>query len=119
MKVLIVDDSSFMRQVLKDIMTRAGYATVYEASEGRQAIAECKKQNPGLVLLDVVLPDITGEEVLAEIKKTNPRQKVIMVTAVGQKKMIERCLGLGAAEYIVKPFDEQRIVATVKKVMEG
>jgi len=115
--VLIVDDSSFMRQILKNIITKIGYE-IYEASEGKQAIEEYKKQKPDLVLLDIILPGITGKEILAEIKKINSKQKVIMVTAVGQQQIIDECKKLGAEEYIIKPFDDKEVVARVKKVMK-
>jgi len=118
-KILIVDDSAFMRTLLKNIVTRLGKFEIYEASAGEQALKEFKKQNPDLVLLDIILPDISGEQVLSNIRKINTRSKVIMVTAVGQQPMIERCKKLGISGYIVKPFEDTKIVEMVKKTLKG
>lgn len=117
-KVLIVDDSSFMRALLRNILNKIGIKDVTEASLGKQAIAEFKKQKHDLVLLDVILPDIGGEVVLADIMKAKPIPKVIMVTAVGQKPMMEKCRKLGVKDYIVKPFDNKKIEATIKRVLK-
>jgi len=113
-KVLIVDDSSFMRALLRNLLNKIGVKDVTEASLGKQAIDEFKKQKHDLVLLDIILPDVGGEVVLAEIMKAKPIPKVIMVTAVGQKPMMEKCRKLGVKEYIVKPFDNKKIEATIK-----
>jgi len=78
---------------------------------------EFKKQKPDLVLLDIILPDISGEMVLGEIRKIDKEVKVIMVTAVGQKPMMERCKKMGISGYIVKPFEDAKIIEMVKQVM--
>ena len=117
-KVLIVDDSSFMRALLRKIISNIGVKPISEASLGKQAIIEFKKQKPDLVLLDIILPDIGGEVVLADIMKAKPKPKVIMVTAVGQKPVIDRCIKMGAKDYIVKPFDDKKITSIIKKVMK-
>ena len=117
-KVLIVDDSSFMRALLRNILNKIGIKDVTEASLGKQAIAEFKKQKHDLVLLDVILPDMGGEEVLVEVMKAKPKPKVIMVTAVGQKPMMEKCRKLGVKEYIIKPFDNKKIEVTIKRVLK-
>ena len=117
MKILIVDDSSSMRQILNNIVAKLDFSEIIEASGSMKAIQDYKEQKPDLVLLDLILPDIQGDEVLAEIKKINPQQKVIMITAVGQEEMMERCKALEATEYIVKPFDDGKVAATIKKVM--
>ena len=117
-KVLIIDDSSFMRALLRNILNKIGIKDVTEASLGKQAIDEFKKQKHDLVLLDIILPDVGGEEVLVEIMKAKPKPKVIMVTAVGQKPMMEKCRKLGVKDYIIKPFDNKKIEATIKKVMK-
>ena len=117
-KVLIVDDSSFMRALLRNVLNKIGIKDVTEASLGKQAIDEFKKQKHDLVLLDIILPDVGGEEVLVEIMKAKLKPKVIMVTAVGQKPMMEKCRKLGVKDYIIKPFDNKKIEATIKKVMK-
>ena len=117
-KVLIVDDSSFMRALLRNVLNKIGVKDITEASLGKQAIEEFKKQKPDLVLLDIILPDISGDEVLVEIMKAKPKPKVIMATAVGQKPIMEKCRKLGVKEYIVKPFDNKKIEATIRRVMK-
>jgi len=117
-KVMIVDDSSFMRALLRNVLNKIGIKDVTEASLGKQAIDEFKKQKHDLVLLDIILPDVGGEEVLVEIMKAKPKPKVIMVTAVGQKPMMEKCRKLGVKDYIVKPFDNKKIEATIKRVLK-
>jgi len=116
-KVMIVDDSSFMRQLLKNLLTKLGYKQIKEASGGKQALDEFKLFKPDLVLLDIILPDIGGEQVLSEIRALNKDCKIIMVTAVGQQPMVERCEKLGINGYIVKPFDNMKITELIKKVM--
>ena len=117
-KVLIVDDSSFMRALLRNVLNKIGVKDITEASLGKQAIEEFKKQKPDLVLLDIILPDIGGDEVLVDIMKAKSKPKVIMVTAVGQKPIMEKCRKLGVKEYIIKPFDNKKIEATIRRVMK-
>ena len=115
-KVLIVDDSAFMRMLLKEKVSNLGQTEILEAANGKQAIETAKKQKPDLVLLDIILPDISGETVLSDLRKAGIRSKVIMVTAVGQKPVIERCKKLGISGYIVKPFDDAKIKELIKKI---
>jgi len=116
-KILVVDDNFFTREVQKDLLIEIGYKEIYEAEDGKQAISEFKKQKPDLVLLDIILPDTEGDKVLAEIKDINPKQKVIMVTAVGHKLMTERCKKLGVSGYVLKPINPDKLEAIVKKVL--
>lgn len=116
-KVLIVDDSSFMRALLRNILTKLGHKDVFEASLGKQALEEFEKQKPDVMLLDIILPDMGGDKVLEEIRKIDKKTKVVMVTAVGQKPMIQRCEKIGINGYIVKPFDNKKIEALLKKVI--
>lgn len=113
-KVLIVDDSAFMRMLLKEKLSNIGLTEIFEAANGKQALETTKKQQPDLILLDIVLPDISGETVLTNLRKTGIKTKVIMITAVGQKPVIERCKKLGISGYIVKPFDDTKITELIK-----
>ena len=117
-KILIADDSLFMRKILKDILSSVYEIT--EADSGDKALRQFKKEKPDLVLLDIIMP--AGEEeglrVLQEIMENAPAAKVVMITAVGQDAIIEECKKLGARDYIVKPFDETRILEIVKKCLE-
>lgn len=116
-KILIADDSLFMRKMLKDILSDK-YAIV-EAESGSKAEKQIKTEKPDLTLLDIIMPE--GEEegirVLKQIKKADPKAKVVMITAVGQDAVIEECKKLGAADYIVKPFDKEKVIKTVQKYL--
>ncbi|MCW3984858.1 MAG: response regulator [Candidatus Bathyarchaeota archaeon] len=114
-KVLIVDDSSFMRRILKDKLSVLGQTSVIESSNGKQAMEIAKKEKPDLILLDIVLPDIDGETVLYNLRKDGLESKIIVVSAVGQGPLVERCKKLGISGYIVKPFDDAKITELIKK----
>lgn len=113
-KVLLCDDSAFMRKVLKDILTQAGLTNFVEAENGREAIDKFRSEKPDLVLLDIIMPEIDGIAVLKEIGK---EAKVIVVSAVGQDQMIEEAKQFGALGYIVKPFEKDKVMEEVKKVL--
>lgn len=116
-KVLIVDDSTFMRMLLKEKVSNLGQTEIFEAANGKQALETAKKQNPDLILLDIILPDINGETVLSNLRKAGIKTKVIMITAVGQKTVIQRCKKLGINGYIVKPFDDTKITNLIKNTI--
>jgi two-component system, chemotaxis family, chemotaxis protein CheY len=113
MKILIVDDSQFMRSVLKDILDTEGYESI-EAENGKEAIEKFEAEKPDLLLLDIVMPEVDGKEVLEKIGK---QAKIIVISAVGQEKMVEEAKALGALDYIVKPFDSKKVVETIKKAV--
>jgi two-component system, chemotaxis family, chemotaxis protein CheY len=112
-KILIADDSQFMRSVLSDILTEEGYE-VTEAENGKQVLEMVKNNPPDLLLLDIIMPEVDGIEVLKGLGKT---QKVVVVSAVGQEKMVEEAKGLGAIDYVIKPFDNTHVLEVVKKVL--
>lgn len=114
-KILIVDDSLFMRTVLRDLLSER--YEIIEANEGNKAIQQWKKENPDLVLLDIIMSDgeDEGVRVLRSIMQADPEARVIMITAVGQKATIEECKRLGARDYIIKPFHEEQVLETVGK----
>lgn len=112
MKILIADDSQFMRKVLKDILVPEGYELI-EAEDGKGTLEKFEQEKPDLVLLDIIMPEVDGIEVLKKIGKS---AKVIVVSAVGQEKMVEEAKQLGALDYIVKPFDNDKVLEAVRKV---
>ena len=114
--ILVVDDSFYMRTMLKNILTDAGHNVVGEAPNAEVAIKLVKELNPDLVTLDVILPDNTGLEVLKIIKEQVPDMKVVMVSAVGQNMIVEEALSLGALDYIVKPFSEEKVTSALEKI---
>jgi two-component system, chemotaxis family, chemotaxis protein CheY len=112
MKILIADDSQFMRTILKDIAESADYEVV-EAQDGKETLEKLEQEKPDLLLLDVIMPNMDGMEVL---KKLGGKTKVIVISAVGQEKMINEAKELGASDYIVKPFDASKVLETIKRV---
>jgi len=117
-KILVVDDSAFMRKIMKGILEKMGHNDITEASGGKEAIEKFKEVKPDLVLLDIIMPDVGGIDVLREIKGIDPNCKVIMVTAVGQEAMIDECTKLGAKGYIIKPFEELKVSEAIKDAMK-
>ncbi len=117
-RILIVDDSFYMRTMLKNMLTDAGYEVVGEAPNGQTALQMAKETNPDLVTLDVILPDNTGLDVLKGIKKDQPDMKVIIVSAVGQEVIVTEAMQYGALAYIVKPFSEDKVLEVVGKALQ-
>ncbi len=115
--VLIVDDSIYIRSLIKTALEDADYEVVGEAQNGESAIDMACKLQPDLITLDNILPDMMGFEILKVIKEEGLKAKVIMVSAVGQQTVMNKGLSLGAAEYIVKPFSEEDLLKIVDKVM--
>lgn len=115
--VLIVDDSIYMRSLIKSAMEGAGYEVVGEAQNGESAIDLATQLQPDLITLDNILPDMMGFEILKVIKDAGVPSKVIMVSAVGQQTVVNKGRSLGAEEYIVKPFTEEDLLKVVEKVL--
>jgi len=115
--VLIVDDSIYMRSLIKSALTGAGFNVVGEAQNGEQAIDLAIDLQPDLITLDNILPDMMGFEILKVLKDEGVESKVIMVSAVGQQTVVNKGLSLGASEYIVKPFTEEDLVSVVNRVI--
>jgi len=119
MRILIVDDSAFMRKILRDLVAQSKWATaeVIEAGNGDEAIAACQAQKPDLTLLDIVMPGKDGIEVLKEIGGGLP--SVVIVSSMGQDSVIEQARSLGAKDYIVKPFDAKLVIDSLNKLFPG
>ena len=114
-RVLIVDDAVFMRMKLKDILEKNGYEVVAEAQNGIEAIEKYKAENPDLVTMDITMPELDGVAALKEIKKINPNAKVIMCSAMGQQSMVMDAIQAGAIDFIVKPFETDRVIKSLDK----
>lgn len=116
-KILIVDDAAFMRMTLKNIIIEAGHEVVGEAGNGIEAIANYQSTQPELVTMDITMPEMDGIEALKEIKKINPKALVVMCSAMGQQGMVIEAIQSGAADFIVKPFNAERINESIGKVL--
>lgn len=115
--ILIVDDASFMRMMIKDILTKNGFNVLGEAENGAKAVERYKELNPDLVLMDITMPEMDGIQAVKEIKKLNANAKVVMCSAMGQQAMVIEAIQAGAKDFIVKPFQADRVVEAVKKVL--
>lgn len=116
-KILIVDDAAFMRMMIKDILTKNGYEVVGEAENGARAIDKFKELTPDLIIMDITMPEVDGIAAVKEIKKINSESKIIMCSAMGQQAMVIESIQAGARDFIVKPFQAERVVEAVKKVL--
>jgi len=117
-KILVVDDASFMRTLLRDIIKGNGLATdVLEAGDGIEGVKMFQAQKPDLITLDVNMPRADGVQALRAIMKIDPKAKVIMVTSVEQKQIVQDAMKLGARDYIVKPFDRSNVGLVLNKVL--
>ena len=116
-KILIVDDAAFMRMMIKDILTKNGYEIAAEAENGQKAIEKYAEARPDLVLMDITMPEMDGIAALKAIKKCDPAAKVIMCSAMGQQAMVVESIQAGARDFIVKPFQKDRVVEAIKKAI--
>lgn len=116
-KILIVDDAKFMRMTLSDILIRNNHEIVGEAENGREAIALFHERQPDLVTMDITMPEMSGLEAMKEIRQNYPQAKVIMCSAMGQQRMVVEAIEAGAKDFIVKPFDEGRVIEAVNRVL--
>ncbi len=116
-RILVVDDAAFMRMMIKDILGKNGYEVVGEAADGAQAIEKFKETNPDLITMDITMPEMDGITALKEIKKLDPSAKVIMCSAMGQQAMVIDAIQAGAKDFIVKPFQADRVIEAIKKTL--
>ncbi len=116
-KILIVDDAAFMRMMIKDILTKNGYEIVGEAQDGREAVDKFKELQPDLVTMDITMPEMDGISALKEIKTINPDAVVIMCSAMGQQAMVIDAIQAGAKDFIVKPFQADRVLEAIQKAL--
>ncbi|MDI6781977.1 MAG: response regulator [bacterium] len=118
-KILIVDNSLFMRKILRKMLAEAGYDVVGEAADGASAIQKYRELKPDLVTMDIVLPDIemNGIETLKWLTKIDPDARIVMVSAVGYEELINEVLSIGAKDFVVKPFKQEVLLRTVQYVL--
>ena len=115
--ILISDDAAFMRMMIKDILTKNGYNVVGEAENGAKAVEKYNELKPDLVLMDITMPEMDGIQALKKIKESDPSALVIMCSAMGQQAMVIESIQAGAKDFIVKPFQADRVIEAVKKVV--
>lgn len=116
-KVLIVDDAAFMRMMIKDILEKNGFDILGEASNGAKAVELYKKERPDVVTMDITMPEMDGIQAVKAIKAFDPSAKIIMCSAMGQQTMVMDAIKAGARDFIVKPFQADRVLEAIKKVI--
>jgi len=115
--VLICDDAIFMRTMVGDILTQAGFEIVGEAETGVQAVEKYQQLKPDLVTMDIVMPDMGGIDAVREICKGDPNAKILMCSAMGQQALVVEAIQAGAKDFIVKPFQPGRVLEAVQRVL--
>lgn len=115
--VLVCDDAIFMRTMIADILTQAGFEVVGEAESGVQAVEKYRQLKPDLVTMDIVMPDMGGIEAVREICKADPDAKVLMCSAMGQQALVVEAIQAGAKDFVVKPFQPSRVLEAVQRVL--
>jgi two-component system chemotaxis response regulator CheY len=116
--VLLVDDLTFIRNVLRAILATAGFHVTGEATTGRQAIELYREARPDVVLMDITMPELDGLDALRAIREHDPQANVIMCSALGQERLMADAIAAGARDFVVKPFTPERIIAAVKIVLD-
>ena len=115
--ILVCDDAAFMRMMIKDILTKNGYNVAGESENCLKAIEKLNETKPDLVLMDITMPEMDGIQALKKIKELDPAANVIMCSAMGQQAMVIEAIQSGAKDFIVKPFQAERVLEAVKKVV--
>ena len=115
-RLLVVDDALFMRKMISGVAAEAGWEVVGEAGDGVEAVALYQKLRPDLVTMDLVMPEMGGLEALRLIRASDPEAQVVVVTALDQKQVLMDAIRDGAIDFIVKPFERQRVLSLLAKV---
>ena len=124
-KIMLVDDAAFMRMMIKKALSSSGYTDFVEAQDGAEAVKKYEeekpdmyeKEHPDLVIMDITMPNMDGLQALKKIRESDPGAKVVMCTAMGQESMVVDAIKSGARDFVVKPFDAQRIIQTVNDIL--
>jgi two-component system chemotaxis response regulator CheY len=116
-RILIVDDAPIIRLMIRDIIQGYGYEVVGECGNGQEGVEKYKELTPDLVTMDIIMPEKSGIEALQEILEYDENAKVIMVTAIDQREALIKAIRIGATDYIVKPFENDRVISAVKKAL--
>ena len=116
-RILVVDDAAFMRMMLSDHLTEAGFEVIGQAENGAVAVVKYKELRPDMVTMDITMPEMDGIQAVKEIKKFDPTARIVMCSAMGQQHMVMEAIQAGARDFIVKPFDVARVVQAVTKAL--
>jgi two-component system chemotaxis response regulator CheY len=117
-RILVCDDSAFMRMMLKRVLIDNGHEIVGEAGDGMEAVQLYRQHKPDLITMDITMPKMDGIQAVTHIHEDDPLVRIVMVTALGQRAIITDAIKAGASDFIVKPFDNIQVIETIKKVLE-
>ena len=118
-RLLVVDDALIMRAIIKDTARNAGWEIAGEAANGSEAVERYRDLRPDLVTLDIVMPEMDGVEALRAIRRDDPGAHVVMISAIDQRAKLSECIQLGAIDFVVKPFDKQRLLSLFETYLQG
>ncbi|MCI8276209.1 MAG: response regulator [Lachnospiraceae bacterium] len=116
-KIMIVDDAAFMRMMIKNTLTKNGFSDFVEAQDGAEAVEKYDAEKPDMVFMDITMPNMDGLQALKKIKEGNPDARIVMCTAMGQQSMVVEAIKYGAKDFIVKPFNAERIVEAANQIL--
>ncbi len=116
-KILIADDSAYMRSILKDLLLRNGYDVIGEAENGKEVLGLYGKLKPDVVAMDIMMPEMSGIQALKEIKENYPEARVVMSAAMGQQHLVVEAIRAGAADFFIKPVQAERVVEAIDKAL--
>lgn len=116
-RILIVDDAAFMRMMIKNILLKNGYEVVGEAENGKIAVDLYKENKPDLVTMDITMPEMEGIDAVKAIREMDPNASIIMCSAMGQQSMVMDAIQAGAKDFIVKPFQQDRLLQAIERVL--
>ena len=117
-RILICDDAAFMRMIIKDILTKNNYEVVGEAENGHLALSKYKECRPDVVTMDITMPEMDGIQALKEIRRVDPEANIIMCSGMGQQAMVIESIQAGAKDFIVKPFKAEKVIESIRKVVD-
>lgn len=118
-KVMIVDDAAFMRAMIRDLLTNNGFQVVGEAVNGAEAVAKYGECQPDVVTMDITMPEMSGVETVREIVRKYPSARIVMVSAMGQQALVVESIQAGARDFVVKPFDQTRLLEAIRRALAG
>ena len=117
-KILIAEDSAYMRSILKDLLLRNGYDVIGEAENGKEVLGLYGKLKPDVVVMDIMMPEMSGTQALKELKERYPEARVVMSASMGQQNLVVEAIRSGAAEFFIKPVQAERVVEAIDKALQ-
>jgi two-component system chemotaxis response regulator CheY len=116
-RVMVVDDALFMRAMIREALANSGFQVVAEASNGEEAVARYQEVRPDVVTMDITMPQMDGVQAVREILRQDPSARIVMVSAMGQQALVVEAIQAGARDFVVKPFDQTRLVEAIRRAL--